>query len=90
MLINLILTAVYGLLIALFFGIKLPGFPDGFLDIMASAQGYLITGIRVLGTYVDLSYLLILFAAFLSIYVFYDLYLLVMWILRKIPLLGIK
>lgn len=90
MLISLILLAVYGLLVALFFGVNLPGFPDGFLDIMADAQVYLVTGFRVLGAYVDLHYIRILFTTFLSLYVFYDMYLLVMWILRKIPLLGIK
>lgn len=90
MLINLILAAVYGLLNVLFLAVNLPGFPDGFLDIMADAQGYLIIGLRVLGAYLDLHYLRILFTTFLSLYVFYDLYLLVMWILRKIPLLGIK
>lgn len=90
MLVDLILSGVFGLLNILFGGVYLPRFPDGFLDIMSDFASYTVTGVRVLGAYVDLSYLFLLFKYFIDIVLFYDLYLLVMWILRKIPLLGIK
>lgn len=70
--------------------INIPSLPDSVSDFMTEVLGYLKTGLQLLACYTDVNYLLILFGIIIAIDVGIALYHFVMWILRKIPMLGIS
>lgn len=90
MIIEALMQVVYRLFAILTSPINIPSLPDGVKTVMSDVLGYLETGIALLANYTDLEYLLVLFGLIIAVDVGILLYKLVMWILRKIPMLGMS
>lgn len=90
MLIDLLLTGIYGFLNFALGSVNLPAFPDEFMGYVDTAVEYLQIGLTILGNYVDLNYVKLLVEMFIALWLSFELYKFVMWILRKIPILNIK
>lgn len=90
MIIEALMQVVYRLFAILTTPINIPSLPDGVKTIMSDVLGYLETGMALLANYTDLEYLLVLFGLIIAVDVGILLYKLVMWILRKIPMLGMS
>lgn len=90
MIIELLLNIVYGILSVLTLALKFPAMPVKVVEIVATALDYITSGIAIVGSYVDMSYLLILFGAIAIIDTVIVGYRVVLWIIKKIPILGIE
>lgn len=90
MLIDLLLSGIYGFLNFVLGNVQLPLFPDSFLSYVDTFVEYLETGLTILGNYVDLNYVKILLGMLIALWLAFELYKFIMWILRKIPILNIK
>lgn len=90
MIIKLLLDLVYSVVSVLTVPINIPSLPAGVQTAFADFLGYIQTGIAILSTYTHMSYLLVLFGLVVSVDVGIMLYKFVMWVLKKIPMLGIK
>lgn len=89
MLIEGLLDVVFNLVSLLTSGIDIPPMPDQVRTFISEACGYIRMGIGILQNWLDLEYLLILFGLVLAVDVGLLVYKLIMWFLRKIPMLGI-
>lgn len=69
---------------------KIPSLPSEVTGYIDTLFGYLETGASILANYTPLSYLLVLFGIILAVDVAIQIYHFVMWIIRKIPLLGMS
>ena len=90
MIVKALLDVIYLFLSFVFGAVNLPTFPDQFMGYIDTFVGYLRTGVQVLGNYVDLEYLVLLFEIFIALWLALELYKFVFWIIRKIPILNIK
>lgn len=90
MLINGLLTVVLNTLKLLLAPINIPQLPDNAISSINDLFGYLEAGAGILANYTDLGYLLTLMGVIVAIDVGIKLYHFVMWILRKIPMLGMS
>lgn len=70
--------------------INIPSLPDSVTIFMGDALSYIQTGLQILAVYTNLEYLLVLFGLILAIDIGIAVYHFVMWVLRKIPMLGIS
>lgn len=85
MIVEGIFYAILKILSALMSVINLPGMPDGVRDLLITFTGYLTTGIALVANYVDVEYLLTLFAIIMAVDGGILVYKFIMWIIRKIP-----
>lgn len=90
MIIKALIELIIGVFRVLTLPISIPSMPDGVKEFIATALDYMTTGIAVLSNYCDINYLLVLFGVVIAVDVGISLYRLVMWVLRKIPMLGIE
>ena len=90
MIIKLLMDLLYSVFSVLTLPIKIPGMPDSVREFVAVSIDYISTGISLLGNFVDIGFLLILFGIIIAVDVGILLYKLVMWVLKKIPMLGIE
>lgn len=90
MIIELLMDLLYNLFALLTAPINIPDLNAEVLEMVDYALGYIGTGIAVLSNYVHLPYLLILFGMVAAIEVGVMLYKMVMFFLKKIPMLGIE
>ena len=90
MIIELLLNVVYTLVDLLTAAIDIPGMPEAVSTLIAEALEYIITGLAILANWTDLGYLLTLYSLVLAVDGGLLLYKLIMWFLRKIPMLGIE
>lgn len=90
MIIKALLDLIYSVFSLLTAPISIPGMPDEVKEFVATALDYIGTGIALLGNFTDIQYLLILFGITIAVDVGILLYKLVMWVIRKIPMLGIE
>lgn len=89
MIIEMLLGALYNVLNTLLF-FEIPPLPEqvqGYIDTMFD---YLVAGAGILANYTPLDYLLILFGVILAVDAAIIIYHFVMWIIRKIPMLGMS
>lgn len=70
--------------------VNLPDFPPTVDEYVGTFFEILKTGLAVLSNYLDLSYLFTLLSLYITLVLTLDIYKLIMWIIKKIPLLGIK
>lgn len=84
------LSLVYGFINILTLPINLPNFSNAILAMLEEVIEYMQAGVGILANYTDFGYLLSLFGIVLAIDVGIKLYKFVMWVLRKIPVLGSK
>lgn len=92
----MILKALSDLLCAVFDKLlvfPLPNFPDWAMDAFQTAQNYLLQGAGFLQALFGMQmygYLCALFLLSLTVHFMYQMYDLVMWVLKKIPLASIQ
>lgn len=70
--------------------INIPKMPDEVAVYLANFLEYIEMGLQVLAVYTPLDYLLVLFGIIIAIDVGLAVYHFVMWVLKKIPMLGIS
>lgn len=90
MLISLLLDVIYKIISTVLSVINLPDIPDAAVSYLNSFKELLVEGVHLLGAYIDLSYIKTLLIIFVTIVLAEELYHLVMWIIKKIPMLGIE
>lgn len=90
MIIKGLLELLYGVFAILTLPISIPEFPDSIKEVLATALDYITSGVGIVSQFFDLNYLFMLFSLFLIIEGALLVYKLVMWVLRKIPMLSIE
>lgn len=92
MIITALVNLVYGLL-SLLLVFNLPQLPDSFLTILDNVKGYMVSGVGLVRAMVGdtcMGVIAVCFQLVLFLNASYLLYSFVMWVLKKIPMLGIK
>lgn len=90
MIVEALFNLIFTLFEFLFSGVSLPSLPPEAFEVFSSAVGYIGAGVAVLSNYVHLSYLLMLFGLILLIDIAMLSYKLVLFVLRKFPVLGVS
>lgn len=75
---------------ALTSAINIPQLPEEVHGYIETLLGYIKVGISILANYTHIEFLLVLFGLVLAVDVGIAVYHFVMWVLRKIPMLGIE
>lgn len=83
---NLLLN-VFSLLTS---AISIPKMPEEVSTYLADFLEYIEVGIQIVAAYTHIEYLLVLFGIIIAIDVGLAVYHFVMWVLKKIPMLGIS
>lgn len=89
MIIESLLNAVYWLMDKLMF-FNIPNLPDEVYGHIDTAFTYISAGAGVVANYTPLPYLMTLFGVILAVDAGILVFNFVMWVLRKIPMLGIS
>lgn len=90
MIINALMIVLLGVFSALTMVIKIPSMADGVKEVLAIALDYITSGVAIVANYTNFSYLLSLFTIVMIADAGIMVYKFVMWVLRKIPVLGIE
>lgn len=90
MIIKLLLDLVYSIFNVLTLPINIPDLPQEINSVIATIIEYVGTGLAILQNYTHLSYLLILFGVIVAVDVGVWIYKLVMFFVRKIPMLNVR
>lgn len=90
MIIELLLDMLYGIFSLLTTPINIPQLPETVHTYLTQFFDYLEMGAGILANYSHFSYLMTLFGIIIAVDIGIKLYHFVMWILRKIPMLGIS
>ena len=90
MIVKLLLNILYSIFSVLTLPLEFPSMPVKVVEIFATVLDYITSGIAMLGTYIDMGYLLSLFSIIVIIDFNILAYRIIMWILKKIPVLGIQ
>ena len=85
-----VLETILYILKKIFLDITIPNIPDSAIDIINEVADYVGLGFAILGNYCDLDYIITLFLIFLAIDFTLDLINFIVWICRKIPMLGVS
>ena len=70
--------------------LNIPGIPDSVKEFVAVTLDYVSTGIAILSNYMDVEYVLSLFFIVIAVDAGIMLYKIILWVLKKIPMLGIE
>lgn len=89
MIIKSLLDLLYNVFSALTSAISIPQLPDSVAGYLEDFLEYINLGIQILAVYTPLEYLLTLFGIVVAIEAGLLIYHFVMWVLKKIPMLGI-
>lgn len=89
MIIEMLLDVIFNIL-SLLFVFELPQLPQDVFAYIENIFDYMVTGAGILANYTPLGYFMILFGVILAIDAGLVIYHFVMWIIRKIPLVGIS
>lgn len=89
MIIELLLDGIYKVL-KLLFVFKLPSLPDTVFSYIDTIFGYMEAGAGIVANYVPMPYVMSLFGVLLAVDAGLIIYHFVMWIVRKIPMLGVS
>lgn len=89
MLIKLLLDLIYTLLDKLLI-LNIPQLPETVQTYIDTLFDYLVAGASVLANYTPLAYILTLFGIIVAVDIGINIYKFVMWILKKIPMIGIS
>lgn len=81
---------ILNIMIALFNGLEIPPFPDPVAEGLQFIFDLFSVGFSILGVFFDMSYIVILFELVIGIEFIFLTYNSVMFIIKKIPFLGIK
>lgn len=70
--------------------INLPDMPDMIVDVLEQLKSYLLQGANILSLFVNWDLLVLLCSTCLIVIIARETYSLLMWVIQKIPFLGIK
>lgn len=90
MIIEALINVIYSLFATLTSVLKVPSLPDGVMDVIDTAFGYISTGIKIVSNFTHFEYLLVLFGIIVALDAVIFLYHIILWVLKKIPMLGIE
>lgn len=90
MIIEMLLDMLYGIFTLLTRPINLPKFPPQANEYLTSFFEYLTAGASILANYTPFAYIMVLFGVIIAVDIGIKLYHFIMWILKKIPMLGIS
>ncbi len=90
MLVESLLDLMFDVFCFFFGDVSVPDFPDEVLNVLLSIEEYLSSGLAFVAAYTHLPYLLTLFSIALVVDAVILTYRIVMWILRKIPLISVS
>lgn len=90
----MIIEGVINVLLAVFRALTAPiniaSMPEGVRDALETALEYISAGFGIVGQFTHLSYLVVLFGLILAVDAGVLIYKIVMWVIKKIPFLGIE
>ena len=89
MIIEALLNVIYGLFNSILSTLNIPAFPDEARESIVRYLYMLDNGSNLVGFVIPID-ISIYFTIFFSLFAFEHLYPVIMWILRKIPMLGIE
>ncbi len=92
MIITAALNVIYGLLSVLLV-FNLPQLPESILTLATTATGYMVSGLGILHTFIGntaMGVIALCFQLVIAFNVAYFLYSFVVWVLKKVPFLGIE
>lgn len=89
MIIEMLLEVIYKLM-SLLMVFSIPSLPDSVQEMIDSVFTYIVAGAGLLANYTPFSYLMTLFFLLLAIDAGIMVYHFVMWIIKKIPMLGVS
>lgn len=90
MLIILLLNSIYTLFALLLSPVSIPSMPEDAITLAGNIGEYISMGTGILSVYTDLGYLISLFSLVLIVDGIIMIYRLVMWVIRKIPLINVS
>lgn len=90
MIIKLLVDLIFAVVSVLTLPINIPDLPTEISSVISTMTGYIGTGLGILSNYCHLSYLLVLFGLVAAVDVGVWLYKIVMFIIKKIPMLNVS
>ncbi len=90
MILEAILNLLKNLLFIVFGWINLPAFPEGLVNSINSFLDLIFNNLNLLGFFIRPTTLTVIIPILIILLNFEKLYKLTIWVLRKIPMLGIK
>lgn len=90
MIIEGLLNVLYNVFSALTSGISIPSMPDEVANYLTTTLEYIKVGCQILGAYTPLPYLVTLLGIVVAIDLGLKIYHFVMWVIKKIPMLGVS
>lgn len=90
MIIEALLDLLFNIFKLLTAMINIPQLPSKVMEILDTLFGYIQAGLSVLANFIDLDFALLLFGIVIAVDIGVSIYHFVMWVLKKIPMLGIK
>lgn len=90
MIIKALLELLYKVFSTLTSAISIPQLPEEVAGFLEEFIGYLVTGMQILAVFTHFEYLLLLIGIVVAIDVGMLIYHFVMWVIKKIPMLGIE
>ena len=90
MIVNALIDMLYGLIDWLTSGLNIPALPPEVMQVASQVTQYLVMGLKFIANYTHLDYLLVLFGIVAAVDAGLLVYKFVMWIVRKIPMLGMS
>lgn len=89
MIIEMLLDMIYNVISTLMI-LNIPDLPESVHGYIDTAFEYIVAGAGIVANYTPLDYLMVLFGVLLAIDAGILVYHLVMWIIKKIPFLGME
>lgn len=90
MIIEAVINVLYNIFKVLTSPINIDKLPPSVSDALAKALEYISAGFGIVGQFCHLTYLTVLFGLILAVDAGVMIYNIVMWVLKKIPFLGIE
>lgn len=90
MIIEMLMNVIFNVFDFLTSLIDIPSLPEQLHDVVNTAAQAIAMGVGILANYTTYDYLLVLFGIFIAVDAGILLYHFVMWILKKIPFLGVQ
>lgn len=91
----MIIKALFSLVLSLFsflLGLfpSIPAFPDEVSQVLATVKEYIVSGMGILNSFMYGQVIVVMLGISVGLFVAYEVYIFIMWVVKKIPLLGIE
>lgn len=90
MIVKALINMLYGFLDWITSGLNIPDLPPEVITVANQVTQYLIVGLKLVANFTHLDYLLVLFGIVVAVDAGLLLFKFIMWVVRKIPMLGIS